>query len=482
MVTACTLERCVPVTDINVYADAGAFDHDGRPISGSGEHHSGQVRMAYRLAASHADKLLHVNGLGWHYFDGARWAEDENGHARRAVLNVLSAALAESIGDKTLRADVARCESDAGISGVLGVAAALVEFAATIRDLDADPWLLNCANGTLDLRTRQVRPHDPRDRLTKVTRGAYDPDADGSDWLAFLEQVLPDEDERAYLQRVLGQSVYGRVREHLFPVLTGSGANGKSTAYGAVTNALGDYATVIDPSLLMAQRSDRAPGPEMMTLLGARLVVGSETEEGRKLDEATMKRLTGGDELTARRLYREPVTWQPTHQLVYVTNALPAVKGNDAAVWRRVRVVPFDVVVPVEERDPELPERLALLADAVLSWVVAGHFDYEDNGGMREPASVVRATGDYQADSDAVGRFIADRCLVSPVATASTRELFTAWQRWTTSDGCDALSEKAFAKELDRLGYDAKRTKIGMRRTGLGLLADEQLAGGGEGW
>ena len=121
---------------------------------------------------------------------------------------------------------------------------------------------------------------------------------------------------------------------------------------------------------------------------------------------------------------------------------------------------------------------MALHADAVLSWIVAGHFDYEDNGGMREPASVLHATGAYQADSDAVARFITERCFVSPVATASTRELFTAWQRWAIADGAEQLAEKPFSKELDRLGYEAKRTKAGMRRTGLGLLIeDDETAG-----
>ncbi|WP_374969929.1 phage/plasmid primase, P4 family [Terrabacter sp. BE26] len=464
------------------YASVDRYDEHGRRVSGSGEQHSGQVRMAYRLAHSHVDRLLHVHGIGWHYFDGQRWAEDDEGHSRRAVLDVLSEALAESVGDKQLRADVARCESDAGIGGVLGIASALVEFAATVRDLDADPYLLNVANGTLDLRSRQLRPHDPRDRLTKVTTGAYRPDADTSVWDAFLASVLPDADERAYLQRVVGQAAYGRVREHLFPVLIGTGANGKGTAYGAMTNALGDYATVVDPNILLVRDRGGIGGPEMMTLLGARLVIGSETEEGRKLDEATMKRLTGGDELTARRLYREPVSWQPSHQFLFVSNALPVVKANDPAVWRRVRVVPFDVVVPPEQRDPALPERLALHADAVLSWVIGGFFDYEDNGGMREPASVLRATGAYQADSDAVARFIAERCLVSPVASASTRDLYGAWQRWALQDGAEPLSEKAFAKELDRLGHEAKKTKAGMRRTGLGLLAEDDEPTGGAGW
>lgn len=456
---------------------ADRYDEDGRAVSGSGEQHSGQVRMAYRLARSHVDRLLHVHGIGWHYYDGTRWAEDLRGHARRAVLDVLSEALAESVGDKQLRADVARCESDAGISGVLGIASALVEFAATIDDLDADPYLLNCANGTLDLRTGELRPHDPRDRLGKVAAAAYRPEVDGSVWAAFLAQVLPDADERGYLQRVIGQALYGRVTEHLFPVLTGTGANGKSTMYGAVTTALGDYATVIDPSLLMAQRSDRSPGPELMELLGARLVIGSETEDGRNLDEATMKRLTGGDPLTARRLYREPVTWVPTHQIVYVTNHLPTVKGNDPAVWRRVRVVPFGVVVPPEARDPNLPETLILHADAILSWAVDGYRDWT-SGGMREPASVLTATRAYQAESDAVARFIADECETSPYVHATTRELYGTWQRWAASDGAEQMSERAFSGELARLGYESRKTRNGKTWAGLRPTPDEEVTHG----
>lgn len=372
--------------------------------------HRGQVRMAYRLAASHATTLMHVHGIGWHVWDGTRWAEDHKGAAQRAVLEVLRQAHSESFDDKDLRTDVRRCESSSGVAGVLSLASALETFAATVDDLDADPHLLNCANGTLDLRTRTLRPHDPRDRLTKVTTGAYDPEASSEVWETFLGRVLPDDDVREYLRRVIGQAIYGAVREHLFPVLIGTGANGKGTAYGAITNALGDYATIINPELLMARDRGGIGGPELMTLLGARLIVGSETEDGRRLDEATMKRLTGGDELTARNLYQSPIKWRPSHQLVYVTNALPKVKGNDPAVWRRIRVVPFAVTVPPEERDATLPEQLQLHADAILGWAVRGWFDYEDNEGMHEPSSVVRATYEYQSESDDVARFIAERC------------------------------------------------------------------------
>ncbi|MDQ6721207.1 MAG: phage/plasmid primase, P4 family [Candidatus Dormibacteraeota bacterium] len=455
-------------------ADASLYDEHGRQVSGPGEHHTGQVRIAYRLAGTHRDQLLHVHGIGWHHYDGRHWTPDHNGHARRAVLDTLTNALTESANDKQLRADVARCESDAGINGVLGIAASLIEYAATVHDLDADPHLLNCANGTLDLRDRTLHPHNPVDRLTKITAGAYSPDADMTVWEAFLASVLPDPAERDYLRRVIGQAVHGTVREHLFPVLIGTGANGKGTTYGAVNHALGGYATVINPALLMSHDPGRAGGPEMMTLLGARLVIGSETEDGRKLDEATMKRLTGGDELTARHLYREPVTWKPSHQLIYVTNALPSVKGDDPAVWRRIRVIPFDVVVPPEQRDLDLPDRLTLHADAILTWAVAGYFDYEDNGGMREPATVLRATSAYQSNSDAVARFVRDECIVGPGMVASIAELWERWCTWRAEDGAAEVSKRVFGDSLDRRGYPVHRgAKGGRIRRGIALQSND---------
>lgn len=460
--------------EIPDYFRAEAFDDIATTddLTAEGEKHRGQARIAYRLAAAYRTSLMYVRGIGWHTWDGQRWAEDEKDRAKNAVLETLRRALADSIEDKELRTDVRKCESAAGISGVLDIASALPAMRASIAELDSDPYLLNCANGTLDLSTRELRPHSPADRITRVTRGAYNMMGDRQHWNAFLGSVLPDKEEREYLQRVIGQSVYGSVREHLFPVLTGTGQNGKGTAYGAITNAMGDYATIINPDILMT--SERGGGgPEMMTLLGARLVIGSETEEGRQLDAATMKRLTGGDELTARRLYQEPVKWSPTHQLVYVTNHLPKVKGNDPAVWRRVRVIPFDIVVADAQRDPELPEKLKRSADAILTWAVEGWYAYEDMGGMHEPASVVNATDNYQTESDAVKRFIQAECITGPHFHAKTRDLFHSWTAWAAAEGADPLKETPFAKELDRLGYEARRTKSGMVRAGLGLRAED---------
>lgn len=434
---------------------------------GGGEVHSGQVRIAYRLQDAFAGKLLFVEGLGWHAWDGQRWARGSKAEATDAVLEVFRAALAESLDDHQLRRDVQRCETASGVKGVLTIASALPDLRVAAEEVDADPNLLNCANGTLDLRTRRVRAHDPADMITKVCRGSFNPKARSRSWKRFLARVLPDPDVRSYMRRVFGQAAFGGVREHVFPVLVGPGQNGKGVAYGAIVNAMGDYAAIIDPSLLLSH-DGRSNGPEMMQLRGARLVVGSETDEGKQLNSSLMKRLAGGDAITARNHYQSPVTWEPSHLLVYVTNHVPKVKGNDAAVWRRLRLILFSIAVPEHERDTRLPERLKQAADEVLTWVVQGWFDYED-GGMQEPEAVLVATEAYRTASDPVKRFVEEACLTGPQCSARSRDLFHAWTIWAKEDGAELLSEKALALELDRLGFEGTKGKHGKVRSGIGL-------------
>jgi len=441
-----------------------------------GENHHGQIRLAYRLAAAYADSLMHVHGFGWFVWDGNRWAEDVRGAAQRAVIDVIRHALADSIHDRELRKDVTRCETDPGIRGVLAIAAALEPFAFTVTDLDADPFLLNCANGTLDLRTMQLRAQAPEDRITKVTRGAYLPGTADVEWSAFIEKVLPDDGVRGYLQRLAGVSLIGRVVEHIFTIATGTGANGKGTAYTALLFALGDYGHVAEPDLFMQAKSNpNGATPAQMGLRGKRLVVVSETERDHKLAVALMKNLTGGDLITARPLYGKPVTFAPSHTALMVTNFLPKVAGDDPAAWRRIRVVPFDVVIPAEERDGRLGERLELDADAVLAWMVDGYREYERRG-MDAPAGVQAATGNYLKTSDALARFIDECCLVSPHTYATTSDLHERWSAWAIDDGAEPMSLKRFGQALDEHGYPVLGGTGRNRRNryGISLVADEE--------
>ncbi|WP_268932360.1 DNA primase family protein [Mycolicibacterium hodleri] len=386
---------------------------------------------------------------------------------RRALIRSLEPEYAQ------LRQDVRKCESASGIAGVLEIASALTPFAATVRDLDADPYLLNVANGTLDLRTTELSAHNPRDRITKVTRAAYDPSAPASTWTAFLLRVLPDQPVRDYLGRVAGVALFGRVLEHVLPILTGTGANGKGTFYKAVLWALGDYGSTVELDLLMHRQGAHPTGE--MDLLGRRLVVVSESERDRRLAEATMKRLTGGDTIRARRMRQDFIEFDPSHTPLLITNHLPKVAGDDPAIWRRLRVVPFIVEIAAHDRDQHLDEHLQAEADAVLAWAVSGWTDYRQRG-LDEPAPVLVATNEYQKASDAIARFVDECCVTStPVLQATTTQLFDEWEKWRIADGAEPLSLKAFGQALTDKGYPADKPTNGKKwRRGIALLAKER--------
>ena len=442
---------------------------DPEPLPEESQHH-GHTRMAYRLARFQEHRLLFVKGIGWHYWDGARWAEDERTEAQNALYAVLRDALAQSIDDKTLRRDVTRCESATGVKGVLELASTLPRFRATISDLDADPFLLNTTNGTLDLRTDEIKPPDPANRLTKVTGCHYDPDAAGPRFHEFLEEILPDAEVREFVQRLFGLALVGRTIEHVLPIFTGSGRNGKSTLLNVVRAALGDYAIEAEPDLLIER--DRAHPTGLMDLMGTRLAVCQESDEGKRLATATVKRLTGGDAIRARRMGKDYVQFDSSHTVILVTNHKPRVPGDDLALWRRLLVVPFDVVVP--NPDPNLPEALDLERAAVLAWAVEGYRQYRANR-LQPPEAVTIATDSYRAESDVIGRFLEERTMRISTQAAGTKssDLFAAWKSWCMTNGENAGNTTQFSQHLERMNYVKKRGNHGITWLGIDLLNTE---------
>ncbi|WP_296139676.1 phage/plasmid primase, P4 family [uncultured Tessaracoccus sp.] len=436
---------------------------------------SGQTRVAHLLAERWAGRLLHVHGLGWHHWTGTHWAPDELGKTRQALLETMRYHWPATFDDQRLGRDLRACQSAAGQNGALEIAAELPAFAATVEQLDADPYLLNVANGTLDLRTMQLGPHRPEDRVTKLARGAYDPGVDRGVWEAFLRQILPDEQVRAYLARFVGLALLGTVEEQVFTIAIGTGANGKGVFYTSVLYALGDYAHVAPVSLFTDSKdSANRATPDVVALLGRRFVVCSETESTNRLAAATMKNLTGGDTVTARALYGSPITFEPSHTVLMVTNFLPKVSGDDPAVWRRMRVIPFTVTIPKPERDPKLPETLRLHADAILTWAVEGYADYRRQG-LNPPEAVTSATDAYQRNSDLIGQFIEECCITSPHYRTPMADLHRAWVWFASEVGGPTLSSRQLGDELGRRGFESSRGAKGVRcRSGLAVASEAQ--------
>ncbi len=430
--------------------------------------HHGQARFAYRLAASHAGRLLHVYGVGWHWWDGSRWAADDRGEATRAVLDELRSALAESLDDRDLRADVRKAESASGVAGVLELAAALEPFAATVSDLDADPYLLNTSGGTVDLRTGQVRPCDPRDRITKVTGTGYDPAAASESWETFLAQAIPDVEVRDFLRRLIGLSLIGKTPEHVLPILTGTGRNGKGTFVRTVAAALGDYAIEAEPDLFLAR--DRAHPTGQMDLRGVRLATMQETDEGKRLAVGTVKRLTGGDTIRARAMRQDFVQFEPSHLAMMITNHLPKVPADDPALWARLLVVPFDMSFLGRE-DTTLGDRLLLELPGVLAWAVRGYGEYAARR-LDPPEAVKARTRTYQVSSDAIAQFVEDKCLT--VGYVRSSELWAAWTAWCRDSGEEPGGQRQFNDQLENRGYRRRVTMTGKVFDGLCLAADDE--------
>ncbi len=436
-----------------------------------------ELGYAHRLIAVFGGQLRYVPAWKrWLVWDGTRWAADSTGQAARWMKSVARRVTADALAEVDEQARKARVslarrgEAAAGVNGALTLAGTEEGIVVTPDDLDADPFLLNCANGTLDLRTGELRPHDPGDLLTKITGGAVDPGAPGAAFSGFLARVQPDEEMRAYLGRLVGHALEGNVVEHVLPIFFGDGANGKGTFISAVLAALGDYADAADPDLLNARSFDAHP-TGVADLFGLRLAVLHESDAGRPLAEGTVKRLTGGDRLKARRMREDFWHFDPSHTFVALTNHKPAVSGQDEGIWRRLRLVPWDVVVPPEERDDRLGDRLRLEADHVLTWLVRGYQDWRRIG-LAEPGPVTAATASYRAESDALGRFIEQQCLTGHNFHVRSSELYAAWAKWCAGEGIDSGSNKAFTGDLERRKFSTRRTNVGAVWGGIALQAE----------
>lgn len=438
--------------------------------------HRGQLRMAERFASEHALGLRYVHGIGWHEWDGRRWLADEQRADLRAAVSTVKNALAElptlpSDDREALHKDVRRSESASALEGLLKIASALPPISVPSKALDADPYLFNTPEGTLDLLSGHTRPHDRADLVTRVSGGASSP-AEGSEWEAFICRILPDDEVRAFVRRLFGYAMCGKVTEHVMPIFTGTGANGKGTLRDAVMAAFGDYAIEVDPALLMESKHERH-GAFKMRLRGARLAFCSETEKGRRFAEATMKRLVGGDPIEANLMHKNPITFDPSHTLIMLTNHLPQVSGDDPAVWRRILVVPFDVVIPEGERDGDLPDRLRLASSDVLAWALEGWRDYQEQG-LNAPKAVQVRTKAYQAASDSMARFLDECVMANSNATGRAREVFSAWTKWCLSNGEMPGSEVEFAASMESRGYAKKRSGAGMVYTGVMLASQDE--------
>jgi putative DNA primase/helicase len=466
--------------DIRYHEIVDELERNGRngrvDIDGNGRGTT-QPAGGYNLTdLGNARRLVHRHGRNlrycwlwrkWLVWDGKRWVKDDTGEVYRLAKETVSSIYQEAAAApndearKELGKHATRSEAGARIKEMVDLARSDVPVMPD--ELDASPDLLNTESGTIDLRTGELREHRREDLITKIAPTTYRPDAAAPTWEAFLKRVLPGEDLRAFVQRAVGYSATGDTSEQCMFINHGGGANGKSTFQEAIAAALGDYAMRAPTEMLLAKRSDGVPN-DVARLKGARFVSASETEEGRRLAESRIKDLTGQDTITARFMKAEWFDFAPTHKLWLSTNHKPEIRGTDAAIWRRIRLVPWAVTIPPAEQDKKLPIALRHELAGILAWVVRGCLQWRREG-LQAPDEVRKATGEYRAEMDVLAGFLVECCELDTGHWEYAKDLYECYKRWCDENGERPEPQRKFGGRLGERGF--QRDRGGSRGAGI---------------
>jgi putative DNA primase/helicase len=425
---------------------------------------------AERVVARHGHELRCVANC-WHVYDGQRWVPDTTSEADRLVCETVrsmrseAAELEESEASKLVNWAL-KSEAKVKIDAANALAKTMAPVVMTFDQFDADPMLLNVENGTLDLRTGELREYHREDYITKLAPVCFDLGATCPGWNAFLDRILAgNQNLIAYVQTAVGYSLTGLTGEQCFFTHFGSGANGKTTFAEVIRSQMGDYAVQADATLIMRRSAD-AVRNDLARLQGARMVQIMELEEGTKLDERLVKNITGGDRLAARYLYKEHFEFNAECKLWIGTNHKPEL-GDSEAIWRRVRRIPFEVFIPEAERDPDLVSKLKTELPGILNWALEGCLRYQAEG-LGAPEEVSRAVAEYRMEEDQIGRFIAHRCFLDKTYGASSNHLHRAYMAWCKDEGEVALEKVHFGRKLgERPGLLSHRRSDGQGWKGI---------------
>ena len=446
------------------------------------------------FAENTAGALLWCASIDWMVWDGGRFCPDESrarlraqnftGRQLKAATNDYQQAAGAAANDpdngdlaakakrsKNLLDFVKRCRSTNGLNHLLTEAAP--HLARAVDDLDADPYALNTPAGIVDLRTGELRPSDPAALCTKST--AVAPGTDGADlWRGFLDTITCGDNELAdYLQTVAGMAALGKVFTETLLIATGDGGNGKSTFFNTLARALGDYATSVRPALLMTGNQNN--GAELAALRGVRLALAAETEEGQRLDVATVKALCSTDRIAANPKYKPPFSFTPSHTLVLYTNFLPRVGSSDRGTWSRLTVLPFNAHLrDTAGEKKDFAEILFTQAGgAVLSWMIEGARRFIANGYKLAPPAVVReALAEYHKSCDWLGAFIEEDCELGENYVTSSKELYQRYTACCQVNGDYRRDSRDFTNAMQSAGFVLKHARKGNQYMGLRLKSD----------
>ena len=453
--------------------------HQGVETVAMVSEHRTDLGNARRLVGRYGNDIRYVHlWKKWLCWDGQRWKLDDSGQIMRLAketVGSLYAVASNSSGDD--RQDLVKwalqSESEKRLQAMIALAQSELGIPVTPDELDRDKWLLNCQNGTLNLRGLNLGVHDRSHLITKVTSAPYDPNAKCELWLRFLDRIFSENPGLiAFVQRAAGYALTGETYEHCIFIPYGKGRNGKSTLLEALASLLNDYAQQTPTETLLSVHGNRIPN-DVAQLKGARLVTAVEVEEGRRLNESLVKQLTGGDRVKARFLHAEFFQYVPECKLFLAVNHLPEVRGTDNAIWERIKPIPFDVTIPKAERDKQLPQKLIAEMAGILAWCVGGCTAWQ-LGGLGEPREVLGATEKYREEMDVLGSFVSAKCFVGLDAKCKSGLLFESYTDWCVKANEKPLRQKDFVLRMEERGFKREKSSSIVWQ-GIGLLTDREI-------
>ncbi len=440
--------------------------------------HLTELGNAERLIAKHGTNIRYVLKRScWIVWNGLRWVPDDTRRVQSLAIDTVMSMHVETAhpntpNRKALSAHAFRSESKRALSAMLAIAED--KCVITPQELDGDPYLLCCASGVLDLETGELLTPVRENYITRATAVEYDPCATCPLWERFLERIMPDREIRAFLQRAVGYSLTGDVREQCFFFLYGGGANGKSTFIETIAELAGDYYQKLPIETFTLGKYGKDSRRELATLPGARLASVAEMAKGAKLDESLIKDLTGGDTVTARLLRQEQFNFQSGAKLWFFGNHKPEVQGRDEGIWRRTRLIPFTVQIPEAEWDLDLKAKLKGELPGILAWAVRGAQAWRDNG-LEAPRAVREATDEYRAEQDTLAGFLAARCCFERRVKVAKKTLWEVYLAFVKETG-EEYFEKKGQFEAEIAGRAGVKSDYGAHNAaiwrGVGLLTD----------
>lgn len=436
---------------------------------------------AERFLRDHAADVRYcAEAQRWFCWDGIRWLNDRtNEIQRKAKVTVGKIKLEEIDGDdeaaqkkrQQLWQWAIKSESAERRSAMVRLASVdSLDIQVVPEQLDSDQWVLNVANGLVDLRDGTLRPHTREVLCTKLAPIAYDPEAKCPRWEQFLLDTQGGDAEMVnFLQRAIGYALTGDTREQCVFFLYGTGSNGKSTLLDTLRKLLSDYGAKAEFATFMKRQTVGEPRNDLAALRGARFVSASESEGGQQFAEAFLKDVTGGEAVKCRFLHEEFFEYTPQFKLFLASNAKPVIKGTDKGIWRRIRLIPFEQTFEGDRKDKDLGKKLEEELPGILAWAVRGCLLWQKEG-LEPPEKVMDATQGYKEEMDVLGDFIAQKCKLGASENAPMRGLYKLYKSWAADEETEAIGEKAFFASIQ--GRGIKRVRKGTSMVFAGISAE----------